>query len=162
MKIRNLIIPVVLAVTASACTSGEKKDKDGDTVINGDTLATPVVSEATSLCFIRTEGTKDQDTTSVELVVKDNKVTGQMYWHPFEKDSRKGDLSGTIKGDTVNAVWTFMQEGMKDTLALQFLMKGNMLLQKPLKLNTKTGREQTDNSALYTVTYKPSVDLKKK
>ncbi len=162
MRIRNLIIPVVLTVTASACTSTEKKDKDGDTVINGDTLATVLAGEATSMCFVRTEGTKNQDTTSVELVVKDDKVSGQMYWHPFEKDSRKGDLSGTVKGDTVNAVWTFMQEGMKDTLALQFLMKGNTLMQKPLKLNTKTGREQTDNSAGYTVSYKPSVDLKKK
>ncbi|PJJ83728.1 hypothetical protein [Mucilaginibacter auburnensis] len=162
MRIRNFIIPVALAVAASACTSSEKKDKDGDTVINGDTLATPVAGEAASMCFVRTEGAKDQDTTSVELVVKDDKVTGQMYWHPFEKDSRKGDLSGTLKGDTVNAVWTFMQEGMKDTLALQFLMKGNTLLQKPLKLNTKTGREQTDNNAGYTVSYKPTVDLKKK
>lgn len=153
---------MLLGISITACTSGEKETKDGDTVINGDTLATPIAGEATSMCFVRTDGTKNQDTTSVELVVKDDKVSGQMYWHPFEKDSRKGALTGTMKGDTVNAVWTFMQEGMQDTLAVQFLVKGSSLMQKPLKLNAKTGREQTDNSAGFTVAYKPSVDLKKK
>ncbi len=151
-----------MGISITACTSGEKDKKDGDTVINGDTLATPIAGEATSLCFVRTDGTRNQDTTSVELVVKDDKVSGQMYWHPFEKDSRKGALNGTIKGDTVNAVWTFMQEGMQDTMAVQFLVKGNSLMQKPLVVNTKTGREQTNNNSGYTVAYKPSVELKKK
>lgn len=162
MKMKTLIIQAVIGLSIAGCTSAEKDSKDADTVISGDTLATEIKGDATSMCFLRTDGTKSQDTTSIELVVKDNKVTGQMYWHPFEKDSRKGALSGTIKGDTVNAVWTFMQEGMQDTLALQFLVKGDDLAQKPLKVNTQTGREQTDNSAGYTVAYTPTVNLKKK
>ena len=145
----------------AACSAPDDKESIADTVINGDTLATPVKGDATSLCFLRTEGRLNQDTTSIELVIKNDKVSGQMYWHPFEKDSRKGTLSGTVKGDTVNAVWSFMQEGMQDTLGLQFLIKGENLMQKPLKLNTKTGREQTDKSAGFTLLHRPSVSLKK-
>ena len=161
MRINNLIIPVVIAFALAACTS-EEKESIGDTVVNGDTVAKAIEVEATSMCFLRTEGKSDQDTTSIELVIKDDKVSGQMYWHPFEKDSRKGALNGTVKGDTVDAVWSFMQEGMQDTLALKFLIKGDNLMQKPLTLNTKTGRQQTDNAAGFTLLNHPSVSLKKK
>jgi uncharacterized protein YcfL len=162
MKINSLIIITVFAIALAACTSHEgKDDTTGDTVVNKDTLATPTEVEATSMCFLRTDGKNNQDTTSIELVIKDNNVTGQMYWHPFEKDSRKGTLNGALKGDTVHAVWTFMQEGMQDTLGLQFLINGDNLMQKPLKLNTKTGRQQTDNAARFTLLHHPSVSLKK-
>lgn len=161
MKINNLIIPVSIALAMAACTSSEKKENIGDTVINATTPATPTEVEATSLCFLRTDGKTNKDTTSIELVIKDDKVSGQMYWHPFEKDSRKGTLSGTKKGDSVNVVWSFMQEGMQDTIGLQFLLKEENLMQKPLKLNTQTGREQTDQSAGFTLEYRPSVSLKR-
>jgi hypothetical protein len=162
MKINSLAIPMLIAVAMAACTSSENKEGVGDTVINGDTLAKPIEAEATSMCFLRTEGGGNKDTTSIELVIKDDKVSGQMYWHPFEKDSRKGALNGTVRGDTVYAVWTFMQEGMQDTLGLQFLIKGDNLMQKPLKLNAKAGRQQTDNAADFTLLHHPSVSLKKK
>nr|WP_294792771.1 hypothetical protein [uncultured Mucilaginibacter sp.] len=161
MRIKSLIIPSVIAITLAACTSREDKQSIGDTVVNADTLAKPTEVEATSMCFLRTEGKDNKDTTSIELVIKDNNVTGQMYWHPFEKDSRKGALNGTLKGDTVYAIWTFMQEGMQDTLGLQFLIAGDNLMQKPLKLNTQTGRQQTDNAAGFTLLHHPSISLKK-
>jgi hypothetical protein len=161
MKINSLVIPMVVAVAMAACTSSENKESTGDTVVKGDTIASPIQGEATSMCFLRTEGKSNKDTTSIELVIKDEKVSGQMYWHPFEKDSRKGTLSGTLKGDTVYAVWNFMQEDMQDTIGLQFLIKEDSLMQKPLKLNGQTGREQTDHSAGFRLLYRPSVSLKR-
>jgi len=161
MKINSLIIPFAVALSLAACTSPEGTESPADTVVNVDTVAKSMDVEAASMCYLRTEGKDNKDTTSIELLIKDKKLTGQMYWHPFEKDSRKGTLSGTLKGDTVNAVWSFMQEGMQDTLGLQFLIQGDNLMQKPLKLNTKTGREQTDNTAGYTLLHHPSVSLKK-
>lgn len=116
---------------------------------------------ASSLCFLLTEGKSNQDTTSIELVIKGNKVSGQMNWLPYQKDSRKGKLAGVIAGDTIKATWTFMQEGMPDTLGLKFKLNNNQLMQKPLKLNTKTGRDQTDVSAGYSVVYQSSDKLKK-
>jgi hypothetical protein len=79
-----------------------------------------------------------------------------MNWIPDQKDSRKGTLEGTVKGDNIDAVWSFMQEGMKDTLSLKFKLNNNELSQKPLKLNVTSGRDQTDESAGYTLNYQVS------
>jgi hypothetical protein len=65
-------------------------------------------------------------------------------------------LEGILKGDTINAVWSFLQEGMKDTLHLKFKLNNNELSQKPLKLNVTTGKDQTDESAGYTLKYQES------
>jgi hypothetical protein len=76
-----------------------------------------------------------------------------MSWLPKEKDARKGTLTGTLKGNAIKAVWTFMQEGTKDTLNVEFQLRGNALAQKPYQYDAKTGRQQTDNKADYSVIY---------
>jgi hypothetical protein len=149
----------IAAITLSSCTSSGNKTTAGtDTIINGDTLAksksTPVNNNTPtvySLCFLRTEG---KDSTSIEFVIHGDNVTGQMNWIPYQKDSRKGFLEGTIKNNIIKAKWAFIQEGMKDTLNLDFQFKDSQLSQKPLKLNNKTGRDQTDESAGYSLIYK--------
>jgi hypothetical protein len=144
---------IALLLLAS-CTSAGNKQTGTDTLITSDTLANATKTPAAyALCFLRTEGNNKLDTTSIELVVHGNEVSGQMNWLPYQKDSRKGTLTGTIKNDTLKATWSFMQEGMKDTLNLDFYLKDKQLMQKPLKLNTKTGRDQTDESANYTLVY---------
>jgi hypothetical protein len=154
MKNISLILAIAFII-ASCNNTGDKSEAASiDTLANSNTpKRTP---NAHALCFLRTEGNNNQDTTSIELVIKDNKVTGLMNWMPFEKDSRKGKLNGTIKNDTIDAVWSFMQEGMTDTLNLKFTILNNQLMQKPLKLNTTTGRQQTDDTAGYTLAYRTS------
>lgn len=156
-----------MAITIASCSSPSNKTSGTDTIVAGDTLAksastpqtnnTPTIS---SLCFVRTEGNKNQDSTTVQLVIKGNTVTGEMNWMPYQKDGRKGILNGTIKSDTVKAVWTFKQEGMTDTMAVNYKLDGDKLTQKPLKVNTKTGRQQTDEAAGYTVVYHPTVSVR--
>lgn len=153
------ILPALLILTMASCSAPDDHKSGADT-INSDTPAKPAnkPQAATSLCFIRTE---KRDTTSVEMIIKGTAVTGQMNWLPFEKDSRKGTLRGVIKNDTINAIWDFEQEGMKDTLALQFVIKDDKLIQRPLKVNSSTGRQQTDRAAEFTVLYHPSVTIKR-
>jgi hypothetical protein len=148
------------------CSSNSNKSAKTDTIIAGDTLAkakdTPRTNNTqtvSSLCFLRIDGKNKPDSTSIELVIKGDQVSGQMNWLPYQKDSRKGTLAGTIKGDTIQAKWSFMQEGMKDTLNLKFKLDGDNLSQKPLKLNTKTGRDQTDDNAAYTLSYHSSAQV---
>jgi hypothetical protein len=152
MKYLNLFC--MASVFIASCSSNNNKtgNKDSVDAHAADTgKVTAAAPAASSLCFLKTEG---KDTTSIELVTKDTKVTGIMNWLPYQKDSRKGTLDGTVNGDTINAVWSFMQEGMKDTLNLKFVLKNGELMQKPLKLNTKTGRGQTDETAGYTTVYR--------
>jgi len=157
MKYINLFCIVSLLITS--CSSKNSKPVNKDSVITADINKTTKAtnhSTANSLCFLRTEGKDNQDSTCVELIIKGDKVSGQMSWMPDQKDCRKGILEGTIKGDTINAVWSFMQEGTKDTLNLKFKLNNNKLLQKPLKLNVTSGRDQTDESVGYTLNYQVS------
>jgi hypothetical protein len=135
-----------------ACSSPNSNTAKTDTIINHNTPA------IYSLCFLSKER---RDSTSIELVIHGNKVTGQMNWLPYQKDSRKGILDGIIKNDTIRATWNFMQEGTKDTLKLNFLFKNSQLSQKPLKLNTKTGRKQTNEAAGYELTFDSDTKLHK-
>ncbi|MDP9079409.1 MAG: hypothetical protein M3O71_18410 [Bacteroidota bacterium] len=150
---KYLTLFCIASIFIASCSSNNNKaaNKDSVNANAADTgKITAVAPAASSLCFLKTDV---KDTTSIELVTKDTKVTGEMNWLPYQKDSRKGTLNGVVKGDTINAVWSFMQEGMKDTLNLKFVLKNGELMQKPLKLNTKTGREQTDETAGYSTVY---------
>lgn len=160
---KYLTLGCVIGLLITSCSSPKSKTAGTDTLANNDTLAkakdTTINNNkaaVSSLCFLNTQG---KDSTSVELVIRGNQVTGQMNWLPYQKDSRKGTLAGTVNDDAIHAVWSFMQEGMMDTLNLNFQLKGGQLSQKPLKLNTKTGREQTDGSAGYSIIYNSSNKL---
>lgn len=156
----------IASLSVISCSSPANKRGATDTVVARDTSAklelTEKASDApaiSSQCFLRTWGERNKDSASIELVIKGNEVTGQMNWMPYQKDSRKGLLKGKLTGDKINAQWSFMQEGMQDTLNLKFKLQDTQLTQKPLKLNTQTGREQTDDSADYSVSYQSSNKL---
>ena len=157
---KYLALGCIATLFLAACTSSTKTTEVTDTVSNRDTVVKDGkdTADVYAVCFLHTQG---KDSTSVELLVKDNKVTGHLNWMPYEKDSRKGILEGTIKNDTIRATWSFMQEGMKDTIGVNFLLKGETLAQKPLKFNSKTGREQTDETTGYTLVYDASTKLHK-
>lgn len=162
MKYLNMICAA--SVLIAACTSNGTKteNKDADKPIDSAVVGnTTNAASDTSRCFILTEGKSSRDTTTIELAIKGEKVTGQMNWLPYQKDSRRGPLKGTFKGDTITAVWSFMQEGTRDSIDLKFKMATNQLTQKPLKVNTKTGREETDEAAGYTVVYRATDKGKK-
>ncbi|MCC8426846.1 hypothetical protein [Mucilaginibacter sp. UR6-11] len=160
---KYITIACLAALIIASCSSPKSNTAGADSVINEETVAknTPINNNnpaVYSLCFLNREG---KDSTSIELVVSGDKVTGTMNWLPYQKDSRKGTLNGIIKNDELLATWNFMQEGMKDTLKLNFLLKDGELSQKPLKQNAKTGRQQTDESADYSIKYESSTRLHK-
>jgi len=154
MKYFNLLCTASLLIASCSSNSNKTENKDASKADSSEVTAAPAAATDTSRCFLLTEGKKNQDTTTIELAIKNGKVIGQMNWLPYQKDSRKGTLTGTAKGDTINAVWNFMQEGMKDTIGLKLVLNGNRLIQKPLAFDAKTGRQHTDEKAGYTVVYK--------
>jgi hypothetical protein len=145
----KLITLFGLLLIIASCSPDENRD-----AAKTEIATKPPIAHA--LCFLLTAGNNNRDSTSIELIIKNNKVTGLMNWMPYQKDSRKGTLIGTINNNIVNATWSFMQEGMKDTLHLQFKLDSTRLLQKPLILNPQTGRQQTDESAAYTLVFNTS------
>ena len=141
-KILPRIFCLLLMCVLSACTNTNQKVVQN----NHDSIAIKPKTSQT-LCFREVSGTQQKDTVFIHLNIDQQKVNGEMNDVIFEKDARRGKLNGEIHGDKIDAIWTFMQEGTTDTLALQFQLKNNELLQRPLKVNAKTGRQQTDKTA---------------
>ncbi|WP_423148161.1 hypothetical protein [Rubrolithibacter danxiaensis] len=147
--IRFLYLLLLLLVTA--CNSGSKKIYLKDT--SDTALKTQTSIKNSTYCFLRTEGTAGQDTSAIRLIVEGNKVTGSYFVLPYEKDSRTGTLAGTIQGDSIKAIWTFMQEGIQDTLGVAFKLSGNALHQKPFSVNHETGRQFTSETSQYLIQF---------
>ncbi|MEN0052789.1 MAG: hypothetical protein AAGC65_03935 [Mucilaginibacter sp.] len=140
----------------ASCSGNNSKNKDTASVGSKDTLQA-TASDAPPVnmqyCFYHTDGTQGQDTTSVSMLINENKVTGKMSWLPKEKDARKGTLVGTLKENAIKAVWTYGQEGSTDTMTVDFQLRGNALAQKPYQYDAKTGRQFTNEKADYSVIY---------
>jgi hypothetical protein len=158
MKI-NLCLLLVVAFMAS-CAGGRSNSGSADTSgIKPSQKDSQLANVANApyinmqYCFFHTDGTKNKDTTKVSMLINGDKVNGEMSWLPKEKDSKKGLLTGTLNGNIIKAVWTFNQEGVKDTMNVEFQLRGNALAQKPYKYDTKTGRQQTNGAAEFSVLY---------
>ena len=147
-KLSNCVLAIAITGLA-ACSSPPPK---GTPTTERNEITKDSVTEDTAkvgeikqqMCFLAATGKQGKDTLAVTMDVDGSKVSGEMRSSIFEKDARKGTLKGERRDRNINVVWTFMQEGMTDTLNLQFQLGDGELLQRPLVLNAKTGREQTD------------------
>jgi len=139
-----------------ACQSSSKQNTGGDTT-QSKSKKGKISKRTQDGCYLYTSGNQMRDTLYVQLHIQDNKVSGKMTNTIYEKDSRKGTLTGSMNTDkSINAVWTFMQEGVKDTMNVEFLLNHTSLIQKPLKVDAATGRETTNHTAPYSIELKPT------
>jgi hypothetical protein len=151
---RIKLCSLLAALFAVSCSGNHKVGADHlsreDTLLANAPNA-PVVNM--QYCFYHADGSNPEDTTAVNMLINGDKVTGKMSWQPKEKDRRKGTIDGTLKGNGIKVLWSFTQEGKKDTMSVEFQLRGDALAQKPYKYDTKTGRQQTNSNADYTVIY---------
>ncbi len=151
---KYFIIATTLAMLSCTGQNDRKNDTSKtaeDEQVNATQSA--AIAQNKSYCFLRVEGVDYQDTTTVHLIVNEGSVKGEMNWIPKEKDSRKGTLSGTLSDQEIIAVWHYMQEGMSDSMTVAFKLLPQKLAQKPLRVDTATGRQETDKDADYTWLY---------
>lgn len=71
--------------------------------------------ESGEVCFLNVTGETIKDSLEMHLKIDENKVSGIYNWLPAEKDSRKGKISGTKSGNSINGKYEFVQEGGKYT-----------------------------------------------
>ena len=106
-----------------------------------------------TLCFVRLTGLQSQDTTSLKVIINGEKVSGRFASFPYQKDSRIGLISGKKRGEIIRATWYYQQEGIDDSLAVEFMLKDNKLLQKQSTLNDITGREYLSDTASFSLEF---------
>ncbi len=146
MKNKIITITCCFVFTLLACksNSNSKNTNSG----NKETSGSAVME--TESCYLMTMG---KDTATVKLVFKADSVFGSLNQSYYEKDSRKGTLQGTKNNETIKAIWTYMQEGMEDTLATEFKIEGKKLRQKAYKIDPKSGRELLSDTAKFDKVY---------
>jgi hypothetical protein len=126
----------------AACTQPAKNTTTQDTsATDSVTTTTTTASSPSDQCYQRLEGTAMQDTTLLHLTLDGNTAKGELTWTPAEKDSRTGVIKGTRNGDIIKGVWVYIQEGMTDSLPVEFKLEGNHIVRKTYEYDQATGRQ---------------------
>jgi hypothetical protein len=147
----RLVILLPAAFLLLSCGNNAARQTPEEKVL---TVASEVSSNTVTSCFMRTEGKNSQDTAAVRLVTNNEIVMGKMVNMPFEKDWREGTVKGRKNGDTIVGIWTFMQEGMWDSIKVSFLLKDDQLIQKETAFNPESGREVLPDTSHYSLIFK--------
>lgn len=108
-----------------------------------------------AMCFLRLDGTDNQDSTYVYIRLNGDSVSGVHHWVPDMKDARRGVITGIKTGDTIDVIWNYTQEGISDTMRTVFLLEEGQLKQQPYAVTTD-GRQVIDKNAAFEITYKPT------
>jgi hypothetical protein len=161
MKIFSVLALGATIFFAASCKDqpAEQTEKPADADKGLKIAGTLTENKTETLCFLHTEGTKNQDTTTVKLVMIAGKVAGDMNYMPAEKDRRTGTVTGEKHGDELNLKFQYMQEGMEQSIPVVFKLSGGNLWQKAWAYDSKTGVEFVPDTASYTREYQP-VDCK--
>lgn len=150
---KNRWVYIAVAVAALQACNNNPDNR----IVNDSASAsqTDTKNDSMSVCFRRYAGPVRQDTFTVHLVIRDGKVNGELVEMPFEKDARRGTLSGAMKDSMVTATWSYMQEGQQDTLPVVFKIKDGNLLQQAYNMNWKTGRQFLSDTSAFSLVYTP-------
>ncbi|MGK6351275.1 hypothetical protein [Parapedobacter sp. DT-150] len=153
MNIRVYMSFAFLTCLFACQPSSRSGEGTSDTLHQADQL--PLEDHEQKHCFLRTEGTQQQDSSYIQLVMRNKTVSGVYNVIPQEKDARRGTLLGKSDDGVFDLVWTFTQEGTQDTLRVVFALRDGKLLQKPLTVDALTGRQVTRDTSRFSVVYEP-------
>ncbi len=84
---------------------------------------TPIPSVGDQKCYSLTS----EDTVFLKLSGPDSAITGTLTYRLKEKDANKGTITGSWRGDTLVAVYTFNSEGSSSRRPVIFLRDGKQL-----------------------------------
>jgi hypothetical protein len=148
---KRLIILFLAASSFAACTTQPDKIADSsDTASRPDEEVNDQIVK--TMCFQKLAGTANH-TTSIKLIVKGDQVSGDFGHYPKEKDRRVGKITAINDGKLIKGVWVYMQEGISDTLQIEFKLVGEKLVQKNYTVDAKTGREVFSEASVFNIEF---------
>ena len=149
---KRLLILLTVFVGLAACTTAPE-DTAGNSMLENASGDVSLETAIKTVCFQKLSGTSNQDTTSLKLIIDGEEISGDFAHYPYEKDNRVGTISATKKNDLIKGVWIYMQEGMNDTLAVEFKLTGDKLVQKNYTVDAKTGREVFSDGSVFNIEF---------
>ena len=146
---------LLLTVAITSCNNATPPVTD--TTTTPDTLKTVKEnSPATNTSCYEATG---NNAVNLKLMINGTSVTGNLYYNLKEKDSNKGDLNGTLKGDTLLADYKFISEGVQSVRQVIYLIKDSTAIEGYGDMEEKNGKMIFKNTG--TVTFGKGVKLQK-
>ena len=131
---RNSILVAAFAgLGLTACEKAtDKAVSSKDTLIAVDRNASSIQE-----CYAFVQ---QKDTIALEIDQDGAKVSGNLHFKNYEKDSSHGPVEGEYAGDTLKLEYTFQSEGMTSVREVRFLKSGNSLLMGIGDMDDKDGK----------------------
>lgn len=128
-----LIIVIILPLTIAILnfTKTEKDTEKEQTKLPDENWEINLGSEASAeqLCFIW--NTEAGDSAKLSMDVREDKVIGEFYWLPYEKDSKAGVFKGNISKENENSrivsgIWEAKAEGTVVKEEIKIILEENI------------------------------------
>ncbi|MBD2754648.1 hypothetical protein [Spirosoma validum] len=106
--------------------------------------STTAITHPDTMCFRQVVG---RDSTTLQLVIKDSTVTGELNVLPFEKDRAKGSIQGILANNQIRADWQRSGEGVTQSYEVVFTLKGDAVTWREGERIEKQGKWVLKNPA---------------
>ncbi len=115
---------IVTAIVLISCNNGPRQGDENsvDSTIGTTDKIPPIVSDECYL-FIAAK-----DTYALKISIVDTTVKGTAVFRNFEKDSNRGTVEGTMKGEVMHLWYNHQSEGMNSVRELYFKKEGDRLV----------------------------------
>ena len=132
----TFIAALVVTISASSCNNTTPPVTEN--TVTTDT--SKVIKENTPVSNTVCYASSGNNTVNLKMQINGTSVTGNLFYSLKEKDSNKGDLTGTLKGDTLLADYKFMAEGVQSTRQIIYLIKESSAIEGYGDMEDKNGK----------------------
>lgn len=147
---RYLVIAAIFAFVACNANTAEKNGGYNETLSAdaiGNYATEDVLSEtkgdkddkkeakADTFCYVMSDGENNENINAVKLIIKGDKVTGELKYITANEPPAVGQLNGTIKDGIITADWTFVKQSNYYKVPVAFKMTNKAIFQKPSAVN---------------------------
>lgn len=122
MKYTLLFLCSFFAACNDNGTTSAANDTARTTTASSDTATAATTSASNTSCYAFQSPT---DTVLLTLGTATPNVSGNLVYAYSGKDKNSGTITGTMKGDTLLADYTFLSEGKSSVRQVAFLKKGD-------------------------------------
>lgn len=140
---KETIYTTILLFALASCNNTQNEVANNDTE-KAETTTVTTVATPTERCYLFAQ---NKDTTTVNLTIDGNKVSGKMHWNPWQKDGAIGNLNGTKNNDTIAVMFDYIIEGSNQKEEKYFILKEDKLLELQAALDFKNDVMVVKNKA---------------
>jgi hypothetical protein len=135
MKLKICVSVSFLVLLISSCNSGS--EKAGSPTVRDTTAPGMKIMIPGMVCYA---GVVGKDSVFLKTEIFPSVVTGSLVYNFNEKDDSKGEIDGTMHGDTLIAEYRFGAEGKVSTREVAFLVLDSSAIEGYGPMEEKDGK----------------------